>query len=582
MASAAHQQPINREARLPWIRTALFLLALLVSLLLHAALLHRFPHWLPAMEWGPDPSLASKPRPLVMGEIRSQPDLPSYLQPDKFRPESPEAFADVEPLQRTALDELRAAAAVLDVPTAMPVESRPPEIPADDPELAEARRSMIQIEQQLAAAELAALPRVVVPALPRIETVPDVTMPATAEAIAEASTALHGMGAFSFQSLDGRLTAYEPSAMDMLDVAVAGAPTEETRLQEQTAILDETTTDITDIQPIEQLLAVTASTYRDTAAGDLYFELSITRAGVDALPVIPKDVLIVQDCSESITRAKLEFFKDGIVKYLRTLTTVDRLNIMRYSDTPVFCFDDWQPVTEDSLQTALRFTRDMRVRGQTDLFSPLQQVLKLPRHPSRPMLVLLLTDGRPTMGVMDSSDIILRFSKANHGAVSIFAFGGGEHVNSFLLDLLGHNNRGGSWIVPRREQIPGAVERAARELARPVLINLDYRFSGDSTAEVYPAMLTHLYLDRPLKVWGRCPLDQSSAVFRIAGRSGTQEKDMVFALDLADAEDGGEGIRREWVAQKIYKLFNDHMISGREETMQEIRDLSNRYNVILR
>ena len=81
---------------------------------------------------------------------------------------------------------------------------------------------------------------------------------------------------------------------------------------------------------------------------------------------------------------------------------------------------------------------------------------------------------------------------------------------------------------------------------------------------------------------GRCPAGQKSAVLQIVGESGAQKRDMVFALDLADAEDGGEGLRREWVAQKIYKLINDRMAGGRaEETVQEIRDLSIRHNVPL-
>jgi hypothetical protein len=197
------------------------------------------------------------------------------------------------------------------------------------------------------------------------------------------------------------------------------------------------------------------------------------------------------------------------------------------------------------------------------------------------MIAVLMTDGRPTMGTVDSSDIIARFSKANKGRVSMFTVGAGERVNTFLLDLLGHNNRGGSWIMPLREQIPDTVKRAARELSRPVLANLDYRFSADSTAEVYPGTLTHLYLDRPLRLVGRCPMGQETAVLQIIGESGPQKRDMVFALDLTEAEDGGEGLRREWVAQKIYKLINDHMVSGREDTLQEIQELSIRHNVPL-
>ena len=579
MTSIGLHVPMGREARQPWVRAALFAVALALSLALHAVLLAEFPA-LPMgrpAEW----SAKAKPRPLVMREVRALPDLPSFAQPEKFRPENPEAFADVEPLQKSLLEDLRAGAEAMDFVPPAPAEAAAPvpEAPADLAGM-DFRQDILEIEKKVAADELAALPRRTEPAVARISGAPDVTLPATADAIAAAAAAADGRGDLSLQSLSV-LSHAAPPAGAMIDAASQGELSAADRLREQGQMLDEKSADVTDVQPIEQLLAVELSTYKAADEDALYFELAVSRAGVEALPVLPKDVLLVQDCSESITRSKLDFFKDGIVAYLRTLTTADRVNLMRYSEAPTLCFADWQPVTAGSLEQAAEFTDDMRARGQTDLFSPLQQVLKLPRAPGRPMIAVLMTDGRPTMGTVDSSDIIARFSKANGGEVSVFTVGAGDRVNTFLLDLLGHNNRGDSWIMPLREQIPLAVQRAARELSRPVLANLDYRFSGDSAAEVYPGTLTHLYLDRPLRLVGRCPLDQKAAVLQIVGESGAQKRDMVFALDLSDAEDGGEGLRREWVAQKIYKLINDHLASGRAETVQEIRDLSIRHNVPL-
>lgn len=579
MTSIGSHVPMGREARQPWVRAALFTGALALSLALHGVLLAEFP----ALPMGRPANWAAKakPRPMVMREVRALPDLSPYLQPETFRPENPEAFAAVEPLQKSLLEDLRAGAEAMEFAPPAPAEASAP-LPAPEADLAgmDFRQDILAIEQKVAADELAALPRRVEPVVARISGAPDITLPATAEAIAAGAAAADGRGDASLQSLSV-LSHAAPPASAMIEAARQGELSAADRLREQGQMLDEKSADVTDVQPIEQLLAVELSTYRATDEDALYFELALSRAGVEALPVLPKDVLLVQDCSESITRTKLDFFKDGIEDYLRTLTTADRVNLMRYSDSPTLCFPDWQPATAQSLAAAVDFTDAMRARGQTDLFAPLQQVLKLPRSAGRPMIAVLMTDGRPTMGTVDSSDIIARFSKLNAGEVSVFTLGAGDRVNTFLLDLLGHNNRGGSWIMPLREQIPLAVQRAARELSRPVLANLDYRFSGDSAAEVYPGTLAHLYLDRPLRLVGRCPLDQKTAVLQIVGESGAQKRDMVFALDLSDAEDGGEGLRREWVAQKIYRLINDHLASGRAETVQEIRDLSLRHNVPL-
>lgn len=579
MSSIGIHAPVGREARQPWLRAALFGATLVLSLALHGVLLTELPLF--PMGRPMDAAPLRKPRPLVMGEVRAIPNLPHFVQPEKFRPENPEAFADVEPLQKSLLEDLRAGAEAMEfVPPAPSEAPAPAPTKAEDFSAMDFRQDILQIEKQIAATELESLPRRIEPVVERVSGAPDITLPADSEAIAAAAATVEGRGDASIRSLSV-LSHAQPSASAMLDAASQGALSDVERLMEQGQILDEKAADVTSIAPIEQLLEVQVSTFRATDENALYFELAISRAGVESLPVIPKDVLLIQDCSESMTRTKLDFFKEGIVSYLRTLTTVDRINLMRYSDSPVLCFENWQPVTSESLSQAVTFTDDMRARGQTDLFAPLQQVLKIPRTPGRPMIAVLMTDGRPTMGTVDSSDIIARFSRANAGSVSIFTVGAGDRVNSFLLDLLGHNNRGGSWLMPLREQIPDTVKRAARELSRPVLANLDYRFSADSGAEVYPGTLTHLYLDRPLRLIGRCPVEQKTAVLQVIGEAGPQKRDMVFALNLADAEEGGEGLRREWVAQKIYKLINDHMASGRTDTVQEIRALSTRHNVPL-
>ena len=569
------QGGVNLEARQPWIRAALFVLALLISLALHSVLMLDIPV-LPPIHPPASPMRPSLP--VVMETVRPVPVEQAYEQPDTFRPENPDAFEAIEPLQKTLLADLQASTEAAPFEPSGPAEAEAP-LPETRPDPLDYRQEILQIEKFTAEVELERLPRRVVPALPRVEGAPDITFPSSSEAVAAAAAFAGGSGA----KVPGMsvVTQAEPPAEAVGELVKQNDPTDAERLQEQSGALDETAADITQVEPIEQILAVDVTTYRATDEDVLYFELSISRAGAEALPVLPKDVLIIQDCSESITRTKLGFFKEGILDYLRTLTIYDRINIMRYSDTPDLCFEEWAPVTEETLAQAARFTQNMRARGQTDLFTPLQQVLKHHQPGGRPMIAVLMTDGRPTMGTVASSDIIANFSRQNQGRISVFTVGAGDRVNTFLLDLLGHNNRGGAWIMPLRDEIPAAVRRTARELSQPVLAHLDYHFSGDSAAEVYPGTLTHLYLDRPLRLVGRAPLGQKNVVLQIVGDSGPIRRDMVFQLDLAGAGDGGEGIRREWVMQKIYKLINDHLASGRVEILREIRDLSIRHNVPL-
>lgn len=597
--------PPDNERRLPRVRAATFAAAVAASLAAHALLFAGLPH-MPGLGRLRAPPPRPSRQAIALREVRTAPDLPAYADaPAAFRPEDPDAFAAATARQDDLLKSLRAEAEAASAGAFSP--APPAEAPAPLPEAgdkafdaADYRQEILQIEHIQAARELEALPRAVAPALPRVSGAPDITLPSDADTMAAAAAAAvagipggSGRGGLSVPLVDE--SALEPAPTAVLADILAGnaaeaeafsggagdgAPAEDV-LPPTSAFLDETAAEVTDVAPLEQALEVSVTTFRAGDEDAVYFEAEIQRGGVSQLPVIPKDVLLVQDCSESITRTKLDYFKEGIVAYLRTLTTADRVNIMRYSDEPTLCFDGWQPVTSASLAKAVEFTDDMRARGATDLFRPLQRILKLPRDPARPMIVVLMTDGRPTAGTVDSSEIIAQFSKLNDGNVSVFTVGAGDRVNRFLLDLLAHDNRGGAWIQPLREEIPSMVARAGKELSRPVLTGLDYRFAADSDAEVYPPRLTHLYLDRPLRLVGRCPASRKNAVLRILGDSGARKKDIVFSLDFADAEPGGEGIRREWVMQKIYRLINDHILTGRDDTLREIRALSLKHNVPL-
>ena len=105
-------------------------------------------------------------------------------------------------------------------------------------------------------------------------------------------------------------------------------------------------------------------------------------------------------------------------------------------------------------------------------------------------MVLLVTDGRPTTGVMDSASIIEQFSSQNKGRISVFANGTTKAANRYLLDLLSYRNKGDAYVVQRgRWDIPDSISMRMQEVSRPVLTDLRLFVSASSRAEVYPGVL---------------------------------------------------------------------------------------------
>jgi Ca-activated chloride channel family protein len=354
-------------------------------------------------------------------------------------------------------------------------------------------------------------------------------------------------------------------------------------MKEETDALVESITAEPEVAPfegVEHLLDLNMRTFRSADEPDAtYFELRISRAPDAELPVLPRDVVLLVDGSESMTQRRINACKQGLKAVVDELSDRDRLEILTFRDSAHHAFGEMRPATRRNRAEARAFIDRLVAQGRTDIDAGLDALQTLNFQASRPVIVMLVTDGRPTAGVVNSSQIIERFTAENQGRISVFSMGLGRQVNQFLLDLLSYRNRGDLQIVEDNRAIARALAGMHRDVARPVLADLRFRFSGVSEGEVYPRTLTHLYLDRPLTVYGRFVGAAPSAALQIVGRSGPDEKDMVFPLRWEEGAPGDARLRQQWAWQKIYDLIGLHLQSGQDEVLDEVHAIADRYGL---
>ncbi|MBU1693799.1 MAG: VWA domain-containing protein [Verrucomicrobia bacterium] len=443
----------------------------------------------------------------------------------------------------------------------------------------EPRQEILQVEEKLYAEEISALPRRYAPHVPRAARAADITPPSTAELAALASSS----AAVPVESSEPGAWLRQLPGPGRLSASEKGPPPgPSSLLVEESAVLDEKLPEVTELKPVEQMLAIEVGAWQPPDEPDaVYFELRIRREGEALLPVLPKDVLLIQDCSESMTQAKLNSCKDGLQRWIGQFDSKDRFDLLTFRDTSERLFDRWTEPTTVNRSIAVGYVDRLVARGKTDVYGSLEQVLTLDRDPARPVIAVLVTDGRPTMGMVDSSDIIEAFTRASAGSVSMFCVGGGIRVNRFLLDLLGYKNRGDALVVEDSARIPEAVQELARQISRPVLTDLTYRFSGIPEDDIFPRTLTHLYLDRPLVIYGRYPAGTPRVVFQVVGQARGQRADMVFEWNWSQLRPGDSSLRTRWVWQRIYHLIGEHVREARPEILDEIHALANRYGLMV-
>jgi hypothetical protein len=237
-------------------------------------------------------------------------------------------------------------------------------------------------------------------------------------------------------------------------------------------------------------------------------------------------------------------------------------------------------VTPANTNAAAAFFAAMRSAGDTDVFGSLSGLLELPRDPRRPLVALVVTDGRPTAGLTASTRIIGEFSRLSDGRLSVFTLGTHGKANAYLLDMLAYCNRGNTALVRTgRWDIPAAILSLVESLRRPVLTDIACRADSASRAELHPALPPNLYADRPLDLYGSCAAEARSVILQVCGRAGAAECDVVFDLPLDAAESGDASIRDQWARQRMYDLMGSYARQPREELLAEMYRHSRRYGL---
>ncbi len=554
-------------------RAAIGVVAVVLSLGIHVVVFMALPEF--SFERGTAAKTPEPPRRITLSNVPYEPRSEEPSRPATFTPENPNVAVDmprhIEKFRR-AIDE------TLTAPRPLPSGSRTgleagiaeptarPFMPARN-----LQQRVLAIEDRIAPDTVNSAPRPLVDDTSRVANAPDISFP-TARPKPGTEAAVARPGPFG---ADGSIRPVLGGISKPPSAPTASVPIN------TVSVPDELPAQVTQLKQIENMLQLDVLVYttpKDEEFG--YFRLNIRDGGVDALPRMPKDIIFLQDCSASITEQRLHFCRQGLLRGLPEIGPQDRFNIMYFRDNSVKCFEEWTSPTPAALGTARTFINRMTSKGETDILASVQEMLKLKRESHRPVIVMLVTDGLPTVGLTDSTEIIEKFSKANKGNVSVFPMGTIRVANSYLLDLLGYRNRGDGYVVTSgRWGIPDAMQRRLREVSDPMLTQLHHVFSRTTSCEVYPTRTTNLYRGRPLVLYGRFPLGMGKAAFQIVGNGVDVDCDIIFPIDLRTARSGKKEIRKQWAWQKVYYLIGEYTRTGDPRIFSQIRKLGATYGI---
>lgn len=322
-------------------------------------------------------------------------------------------------------------------------------------------------------------------------------------------------------------------------------------------------------------MSVDVLSHRDGTDG--YFVLLASPGLGTPETIVPKDVVIVLDVSGSMEGEKLDQAQAAAGYVLSHLNDGDRFDVIAFS-TGVDSYGDGLRSRAEAATAALWVDR-LAAGGATNIDLALTTALDR-ADASRPTYVVFLTDGLPTEGIVDTADILDRLDARRRESISIFAFGVGWDVDTFLLDSIARAHHGTTSYVVPGEAIDAAVESWYGKVASPVLTGVTLDVNGVTVSDLHPLPLPDVFRGGQMVVAGRYD-GSGPATVVLRGSVGGEPIEITFPEVSFTNEGGDPAVPRVWASRKIGELLRSMRLDGpNQETIDQIVRLSIRWGIV--
>ncbi len=313
--------------------------------------------------------------------------------------------------------------------------------------------------------------------------------------------------------------------------------------------------------------------------GEKYFKIGI-RVGKDGLklPIMPKEIVFLIDCSSSIGEERFNQFKQGLKYCLENLNKGDYFNIGAFKKKILWFRPHSVKVNKSAIREAKLFVDRLIVKQKTDAYNAFYQSIKI-KKTIDPSYIIFFSDGRPTEGETNAAKIVSDISKLNNGQRPIFAVSGGMGVNRYFLDFIAYKNRGWAEYTNRTHMIKKQIIELYSKIKSPLLLHLRYHISGLDESQIYPKSLPDFFRNAEFSLYGKYT-DENKFSLQLLGDMKDEQNEFIIVSQLDKAERGGEDIARNWAFNKIYYLIGLLEYGGDNEKIEkEIDRLCTKFHI---
>ncbi|XP_045070863.1 inter-alpha-trypsin inhibitor heavy chain H5 isoform X2 [Coregonus clupeaformis] len=260
------------------------------------------------------------------------------------------------------------------------------------------------------------------------------------------------------------------------------------------------------------------------------------------LPVVPKNVVFVIDTSASMLGTKIRQTKDALFTILRDLRPGDRFNFVSFSNRiKVWQPDRLVPVTPLNVRDAKKFIYMLQPTGGTDINGGIQTGSSLlsghlnadpDANHNSVSLIIFLTDGRPTVGELQSPSILSNARAAVKEQFCVFTIGMGNDVDYRLLERMALENCGMMRRIHEDSDASTSLKGFYDEIGTPLLSDIRVNYTEDSVQYVTQHLFTNYFNGSEIVIAGKLT-NQSADSLHVQVTASNSDKSIILETDVA-------------------------------------------------
>ncbi|KAG7472248.1 hypothetical protein MATL_G00106870 [Megalops atlanticus] len=304
---------------------------------------------------------------------------------------------------------------------------------------------------------------------------------------------------------------------------------------------------------------------------------------------IPKNVVFIIDHSGSMRGTKIQQTQEAMMKILGDLHEDDYFSLIKFNSGVTTWMPALVPVNSHNVEAARKFVEGLKARGMTNInkavlkgVQMLSSFLESEAQGGSASIIILLTDGDPTIGVTDLDQIQVNVKQAIRNRYSLYCLGFGFDVDYNFLERMALENGGLARRIYEDSDAALQLQGFYEEVASPLL--LDVRMNYVGVSNVTQTNFSQYYAGSEIVVAGQITdndLETLTAEVRAKSRDNEVTYREVFPETDSDASRSLDHyifksyIQRLWAYLTVQQLLErEVLLSGEQKKASRDRALA--------